>query len=140
MSRPNHGDLPITMKQVQVIHTAKHRLGIDDDGYRAMLSGYGVRTSKDLTRKQAEALIGDLQAKGFRMVGKTKPAQKTFDKQLWYIKKMWSELYAVGKVRNQSDTALNAFAKQHTGCDRLEWATREQKIKVIEALKAWQRR
>ena len=51
-------DRPITPAQVRAIHVALHGLGIDDDVYRERLEHvYGVRTCKDLTRRQASELL-----------------------------------------------------------------------------------
>jgi len=43
--------------QIAMIHTLKSKLGMDDEGYRAMLSGFGVESSKDLSMADAKAFI-----------------------------------------------------------------------------------
>ena len=54
-------DRPITPAQVRAIHVALSARGIDDDTYRERLErAYGVRTCKDLTRRQASELLRGL--------------------------------------------------------------------------------
>ena len=54
-------DKPITKAQIKQIHVQLHRLGIDDATYRALLDElWGVATCKDLTRRQASALLNRL--------------------------------------------------------------------------------
>ena len=70
-------DRPITKAQVRAIHVALHWLGIDDDTYRERLEHvYGVRTCKDLTRRQAHEL---LRAFGWRL-GKPPGSRSTADR------------------------------------------------------------
>lgn len=50
----------IDKQQIMLIHVLKAKLGLSDDEYRAALGGYGVTTSVDLSRVQAEELIRTL--------------------------------------------------------------------------------
>ena len=51
----------ITAAQVRAIHVALHRRGIDDEDYRALLRGeFDAGSCKDLTRRQASALLTQL--------------------------------------------------------------------------------
>ena len=51
----------IAPSQIKAIHTAIHKLGMDDETYRDMLhSRYGVTSCKDLTWRQAEELLTSL--------------------------------------------------------------------------------
>ncbi len=49
--------------QIKMIHTLKGALQLDDDTYRAILSGYKVTSSKELTAFTAGKLTEDLTAK-----------------------------------------------------------------------------
>lgn len=52
---------PITRAQVRAIHVALHERGIDDATYRERLDhGWGVRSCKELTRRQASELLRGL--------------------------------------------------------------------------------
>ena len=58
---PEISNRPITPSQVRAIHVALSRQRIDDADYRARLrSGWGVTTSKALTRRQASELLEEL--------------------------------------------------------------------------------
>jgi hypothetical protein len=56
--------LLITAVQIKLLHTLLHALAIDDDVYRGILAiRYQVESSKQLSRAQAEELIGYLKEK-----------------------------------------------------------------------------
>ena len=55
--------MKINLRQKKVIHTLKGALKLDDDTYRAVLAGYGVASSVELSYSLAEKLIDDLAAK-----------------------------------------------------------------------------
>jgi len=55
-------------KQIQLIHVARTRIGMNDDDYRLMLQGrYGKGSSKDLTYGQAHDLIEFFKTLGFKL-------------------------------------------------------------------------
>ncbi len=60
----------ISAKQIQIIHIAKGKLGLDDSQYRELLRAYDARSSKDLTYEGASALIDELKRLGFDLKGK----------------------------------------------------------------------
>lgn len=53
-------DMPITTIQIKAIHVLKAKLAMSDDEYRALLLGYGVKSSTQLTRYEASEIIGRL--------------------------------------------------------------------------------
>ena len=54
--------------QVQIIHTAVTKLGMDDDDYRTILQGhYKKKSSKELTYVQASNLIDYFKTLGFKI-------------------------------------------------------------------------
>ena len=58
---PEISGKPITPAQIRAIHVALSRNGIDDDEYRERLRrGWGVASSKELSRKQASGLLRSL--------------------------------------------------------------------------------
>lgn len=72
----------ITKKQIQLIHIAKQQLCIDDDTYQDILANYNVKSSKDLSKFQAEHLLRHLRSKGFRIVKTTRNKAKIGDKTI----------------------------------------------------------
>jgi len=57
----------IDKKQIQLIHVAKSKLGMDDEIYRELLARYKVSSSKKLTYRQATMVIDELKKKGFKL-------------------------------------------------------------------------
>ncbi len=49
--------------QITKIHTLKSALGLDEETYRAILAGYGVKSSTKLSFAKADQLIADLETK-----------------------------------------------------------------------------
>lgn len=72
----------ITKKQIQLIHIAKQQLCIDDDTYQDILANYKVKSSKDLSKFQAEHLLRHLRSKGFRIVKTARNKAKIGDKTI----------------------------------------------------------
>ena len=132
----------ITKGQISVIKMAQGKLGITDDDYRALLRDrFKAKSCKDLTFKQAGALIEELQSKGFVLVGARRavPLQESSrtgnEPQDLKIRAMWLSLYDCGIVRDPSERAMLAFVKRQTGLDALPWCSVAEKSNVIEALK-----
>jgi phage gp16-like protein len=137
-----------TPAQIQKIHILKSALKIDEDTYRATLTGFGVKSSKDraFTIGKADELIQGLVEKAVAagVWEKRKPARKAKvtrqladSDQSKKIRQLWIELHQVGKVKNSSEDALEAYVKRMTRVDKLQWLDVAQASKVIEALKKW---
>ncbi len=133
----------ITKGQISVIKMAQGKLGITDDDYRALLKDrFKAKSCKDLTFKQAGALIEELQEKGFVLVGannhspvRESPPRTGNEPQDQKIRAMWLALYDCGIVRDPSERAMLAFVKRQTGLDALPWCSVAEKQMVIESLK-----
>ncbi len=55
-------------KQIQIIHVARAKTGMDEDDYRLMLKGrYGKESSKDLSYGEAYDLIEFFKTLGFKL-------------------------------------------------------------------------
>jgi hypothetical protein len=68
-------------KELAIIHIAKAQCGWSDAEYRHVLKdGFGVTSSKQLTSKQADKLMGLFKADGFQIVGRTKKAATPHEK------------------------------------------------------------
>jgi len=133
-----------TRQQIVIIHTLKSAIGINDDQYREMLSGFGVQSSKFLADAQAKKLIGILQSmksgKGtagyqsqrYEHLANREGAYAT-PKQLRMIEAMWRTTPA---VRDNSIAALNNFIFRIVGISNIEWIWREDVTKIVRAIKA----
>ena len=133
--------------QIKMIHTLKGALGLDDETYRAVLSGYGVVSSKEMTDRQAAELTRDLTAKAKaagvwregRGTARRAPTMIPDDKMSRKILALWIELHKAGIVRTGTDEALLKFVKRLTGKDRLQWCSTADKSAVINALNAMEK-
>ncbi len=129
-----------TRAQLAKIHIAKRDLGLTDEDYRAMLvKRFQVFSSADLTRIQASSFIIFLMGEGWRE--KTRQ-RRTLARspQSRKIRALWITLSQMGKVNDSSEKALASYVRRMTGVDALQWLSMEQAWRVIESLKAWQKR
>jgi hypothetical protein len=130
--------------QLAKIHIAKKDLGLTDNDYRDLLSGFGVSSSKELSYNDAEELIKLLKKLGWD----TKPPKKKkqLDKnkftglnkrpphlatlsQLHKVEVMWHN------ASNQKDkSSLNKFIKRIAGVDNIEWLLKADVSKIIKAI------
>lgn len=142
----------IAKRQITIIHTAVHALGLDDDTYRGMLfNSFKVRSSKELNYFQAERLIDDLVKKAEGLgVWKKRTSSKKFedmqgrpgfatDKQLRMIEGIWAEVSRATDEKERR-TALRHFIERITGTSALEFLQSEEASVVINALKEMQKR
>lgn len=138
-----------TKTQIIKIHALKGALKLDDDTYRAILGGYGVKTSTKLTITKADDLIDDLTRKAVNagVWEKRKPAAKAKatrtladDDQSRMIRGLWIELHEIGAVKDPSEKALASYVKRMTRMAALQWLDVKQAQLVIEALKKWRAR
>jgi len=139
-------------RQTALIHTAKTRLGIKEEDYRAMLSGFGVESSKDLNTSQVQELMQFFESLGFKHEpakegghpvlsnGKNKarfnPAICDYyatPKQIGLIRHLW---YNHPHVRVKTPASLNSFLRRIVKVDRLEWLPRRQVSCVIRGIEA----
>jgi len=120
------------------IHIAKSKLKLDDDAYYAMLSIYGVESSKELTEAQADHLLETFKKMGWEPGKKhnslgARPANFATPRQLRYIEALWN-----GFANEKTDEALRKFTKRITGKDQLTFITKYDAhclIKSIEVMK-----
>jgi phage gp16-like protein len=138
-----------TRNQIIKIHALKGSLKLDDDTYRDILNGYGVKTSTKLTIVKADQLIDDLVKKATaagvwetrKPAAKAKTTRKLADDaQSKMIRGIWIELHEMGAVRDPSEKALSSYVRRMTGMSALQWLDVKQAQTVIEALKKWRKR
>jgi hypothetical protein len=138
----------INPHQIKRIHILKSSLRLDDDSYRAMLSGYGVSTSKELTFSRAAELIVKMESMILRMKVNSKARPQTQLKyddlgsrpgmaspgQLRLIDVLWSK---VSRQPDQTsrDKALGAFIDRIVKIQKIEWLEPRHVKKIVTALK-----
>lgn len=147
---------PITPAQIKAIHVLAGRIGLDDEAYRAIIArlGQGVTTSKDLTQREASAVIRELEGKLGQRPGSTAatPAiakaraatqrPKTPDSQGNVV--ALATPAQAGLIDNMiteidwhQHGGFAAWLKRNMGIDKVQ--TKEQAQKVINGLKGLKR-
>ena len=138
----------ISPRQIKQIHTIKGKLGLDDDAYRLLLGRYQVKSSKQLTWRQAEELIDDLNRQTGHKIESRAPAPgprslKYTDlegrpgmcsgKQARMIEAMWAEVSRATTAEDR-EHALWVFLRRITGTDHFRFLKSWQVEKVVKAL------
>lgn len=127
-----------TAKQIKLIHCCKGALRLSDEDYRAILAGYGVSSSKELSTWHAAKLLQDLETKaaaaGVWKTGRvpkragTRPTKVDRNAQLQKIEAL---LTVGGKPWAYAD----ALAKRICKVDRIAWVPDGDLYKLITALR-----
>jgi hypothetical protein len=127
-------------EKLAIIHLARKDRGLDDDAYRALLSGAaGIESAADLTTvAQFNAIMAAFSTLGFVR----KPARKKLPvrqdqqgdycspRQLYYIKGLW-ELAS----RSKTEAALTSLLKRIAHVDDMRFLSPKAASAVILALK-----
>lgn len=125
--------------QIRAIHAIKTRTRLDDSSYRGLLQGFGVSTSKDLSRADADRLLARMRD----IPGADKPASKPVKARAGgpcapKLRAMWIALWNLGEVEDKRDSALHAFVQRQTGIEHTRFVlAAADATAVIQALKAW---
>ena len=121
-------------KLIQLIHIGKGKTGMNDEAYRAFLTGVcGRDSAAKMTVRQLEQALKAMRKNGFeRPPGRVRPAEqgRATLEQLEYIKGMWAAC-----ARNKNGAALAAFVKRISGVDALRFLNVALAQKVILALR-----
>lgn len=125
-------------RDIQLIHVAKSKLGMDDETYRAMLWSIArVQSSTDLDFAGRQRVLEHL-----RKCGGLKPSRgiTATDPVSRKIRSQWLRLRDLGELRDASEGALASYVERVTGVKALQWLNSDQAASVIESLKAWEKR
>lgn len=130
-----------TARQIKLIHTVKGALKLSDDDYRAILSEYGVASSKQMNAVDAARLLADLEAKAESAgVWKRGAAPKRKGKRPANIDgadrgAQLAKIEALLTVGNRPWGYADALAKRICKVDRVAWVPNWQLYKLIAALR-----
>ena len=134
--------MPLTKKQIALIHVACKELGINEDDRHLIQEEFtGFRSLTKMTYQAWSRLVQHLEACGFKnpLRLQADSSQLTADNKsrlvtkiyaLWYT--LAGTYYEPGKER----AALRGFLKKRFRVDHENFLSTEEAIKVIEALKA----
>lgn len=135
----------IAPRQIKAIHAALHKIGLDDDAYRAMLNErYRVKSCKNLTWRQAEELLDFLNGKSSNRPPVPGPRSLKYTdldgrpgmcsgKQARMIEAMWAEVSRATTAEDR-EHALWVFLRRITGVDHFRFLKGWQVEKVVKAL------
>jgi hypothetical protein len=141
---------PISRDQMRAIHAVRRSLGIDEDIYRGILEDqFNVRSSKDLTSRQAAKLLDHFNGMAGKLGLPTKPARRALKydelegrpehfatpKQLRMIEAMWAEV-SVKTTTEDRARALSSLLFRIVESSHITMLMRQDVRKVIAALKA----
>jgi phage gp16-like protein len=117
------------------IHIAKKDLALDEEAYRGLLRRVaGVASSRDLSDRQADAVITELKRLGWKPQASTRaPAQRADLRKLYAL---WGTLNAGPLDRD----ALRSWVATRFKVSAPEFLKPPQISEAIEQLKAWQKR
>jgi hypothetical protein len=121
-------------KLIQLIHVGKGKLGMNEEAYRAFLTGAcGRDSAAKMTVRQLEQALKAMRKNGFdQPPRRVKPEEKGGANlaQLEYIKGMWRKC-----ARNKSDAALLVFVNRIARVKALRFLTVYTARDVILALR-----
>jgi hypothetical protein len=139
--------MPAQKKWIQILHVARRECGLDEEAYRAVLSGSaGVESAVDITTwTQFDNALSAFKALGFRVQSKTSGAsglkQPDYEgggrnpawitaRQEYYIRGLWDLA-----SRKKDAQSLRAMIKRIGGVDDIRFLEKKDAQKVILALR-----
>ena len=131
--------ISIAKKQIQIIKIAQQQLGIDDTTYREMLfNNFRVKSCTKLSHDQANALIGMMKKKGFR-IKSSKSKGKRFPRESGNVVRLASQaefekINALSKLINwRVKDGLTRWLAKRFSIKRVR--TAQEAYQAIEGLK-----
>lgn len=129
----------------------KNLPGWSDDSHRDLLALHGARRSGDkvsaltMTVQQLSSVLDDYARRGWpreKKVFKAGEKKQPTPPDIAHIVRLWGRLGDSGRIENASRQALLAWCARQLGHEiaDLDSASIEERQKLIEALKGWQRR
>jgi phage gp16-like protein len=119
----------ITNRQKAMIHVARAKVGMSDEDYRAMLSGFGVESSKQLTQGKFDAVMQHFGNLGFA------PRAVASSREL-LRKKVRALLLDLGLT----DAYADSISRSRFGVDTWGWLKANELHKLVAMLTYHQRR
>ncbi len=123
---------PAMLKKIQI---ARRELKLQEPEYRGLLVRVtGVDSSRDLSDRQANAVIAEFKRLGWQPKESTRPRADRDDTRKLYA--LWGALHA----RPLDRDALRAWVLKYFKVSAPEFLKPLQTREAIEQLKAWQKR
>lgn len=128
--------MPLTRKQLALIHLAKKQLQLDDEDYRALLkAAAGVASAKELDKAGFDRVMECFEGLGFQ----SSRRPRTFGKragmatpaQVDYIRSLWQQFSG-----RDDEKSLNRWLEHWFGVSSLRFADSHVAGQALTALKA----
>jgi phage gp16-like protein len=124
----------ITNRQKALIHVARQKTGMTEDEYRALLSGFGVQSSTQLSQVKFESVMAHFAKMGFRRLAGASAKHKTSRELLrGKVRKLLIELHL-------TDSYVDGIAKSRFGVDTWAWLDAKNLHKLVAMLVYHQQR
>jgi phage gp16-like protein len=131
--------MPIDNKKKSLIHVAKTKVGMSEDEYRAMLEGFGVASSSELSQTGFEAVMKHFEKLGF-------VARKKFNRPADSKKRLMSKVEAIKADMKLPAAYLDAMSlrmfknKDGHPVASYRWLDAHQLHKLVAALSYHQKK
>ncbi len=123
------------------VQIARKKLAMDEDDYRQIVTDESGQSSlAACTDRQLDSVLDRMKALGFKPLPKKGSYAGAQHPMARKARALWISLHHLGVIENQSEQALEAFAKRQLDCERLVWARQGDAYRLIEALKAMAKR
>lgn len=134
--------MSVPARIARAIHACRKRVaGLEDDAaWRGFLASVAGRDSlRAMTGPQLGRVLDALHARGApRVAGKgAGRAEIPRDPLASKIRALWIALGRAGAIEDASERALDAWVLRQCRVASLRWADGGQKVRMVEALKAW---
>ncbi|MBI5580810.1 MAG: regulatory protein GemA [Deltaproteobacteria bacterium] len=124
----------ITYRQIKLIHVARRKTGMTEDEYRAMLAGFGVKSSRQLSQIRFEQVMKHFAKLGFkRSRGNGKRPAGSRERLRGKVAAILSDL-------RLTDAYADAIAKSRFNVDAWTWLEAGELCKLTAMLTYHQRR
>ena len=134
--------MSVPARVAAAIHACRKRVaGLEDEAaWRGFLAATtGKESLRAMTGRELGRVLDALHRKGApRTAGRgAGRAALPSDPLARKIRALWLAIAEAGGVEDASERALDAWVKRQVGVESLAWADAAQKVRLVEALKAW---
>jgi phage gp16-like protein len=121
-----------------LVHCARKDLALAEDDYRAVLEHVtGKSSAADCTEGELGLVVDRFRKLGWKPKGGNQPADDPAVRKVWAI---WGSLKKLGALHTPTRAGARAYFCSLVKVEDPAWMSPEQRIKVIENLKQWERR
>jgi hypothetical protein len=115
------------------IHVAKKQIGLTEDQYEAVLRGFGVTSSREMTIPQLEVLVKYFRRLGFRPIEARwlKPPEERRDHGDSQVIALWKRAREIAADIDNGALRLQGLVKKICGVEILEWCRDKDKLERL---------